>query len=160
MRTAFAPFLGAALLAMTAMTGCDSQPASSAAPVAAPQEATLEMGDTTVRASVVQTSALNEAIARQYGIERGDDIVMLLVGLREGPDAEETSVPASVTAGVTNLRGQKQVVEMRELRSGDLVDYVGTLQVSPPDTLVFELTIELEGGPASTMRFTREFFPR
>lgn len=161
MRTALAPILGILLLGTALLAGCDNPPEPRVAhPAAVPQEATLKAGDTTIRASVVQTSALNEIVARQYGIERGDDIVMLLVGLREGPPAEEVSVPATVTTTVTDLRGRKQVVEMRELRSGELVDHVGTLQVSLPDTLAFEVLIERPGKPESTMRFSREFFPQ
>ncbi len=156
MRTALALLFG-----FVVMAGCDSEPAPrTATPVAVPQEATLKVGDTTIRASVVQTSALNDVVARQYGIERDDGIVMLLVGLRRGPPAGETSVAATVSASVTDLRGQKQVIEMRELHSGDLVDYVGTVAVALPDTLTFQLAIEREGAPASTMQFSREFFPR
>ncbi|MGH8084050.1 MAG: DUF4426 domain-containing protein [Lysobacter sp.] len=152
---------GALLLTMLSLAGCDSEPAPRVAtPLTAPQEATLQAGDTAIRASVVQTSALNNAVARQYGIERDDEIVMLLVGLRQGPAAEETSVAATVTATVTDLRGQKQVIEMRELHSGELVDYVGTVAVSLPDTLAFELSIAREGKPTSTMQFSREFFPQ
>ena len=161
MRTLVAPILGALLLGPALLAGCDSQPAPRVANQAAvPQEATLEVGDTRIRASVLQTSMLNDTVARQYGIERGDDIVMLLVGLREGAPAEEVSVPATVTATVTDLRGRKQVVGMRELASGELVDYVGTLQVSLPDTLAFEVSIARSGKPDSTMRFSREFFSR
>ena len=153
--------LSCALLALLPLAGCDSEPAARmATPVTAPQEATLEVGDTTIRASVVQTSALNEQVASQYGIERDDGIVMLLVGLRQGPPAEETSVPASVRATATDLRGQKHPIEMRELHAGDLVDYVGTVQVSLPDTLAFDVVIEREGKPDSTMQFSREFLPQ
>lgn len=161
MRTALVPLAGALLLTLLSLAGCDSEPAPRiATPVTAPQEATLKTGDTTIRASVMQTSSLNDVVARQYGIERDDGIVMLLVGLRRGPAAEEVSVPATVTATVADLRGQKQVIEMRELHSGELVDYVGTVAVALPDTLTFELTIEREGAPTSTMQFSREFFPQ
>ncbi len=161
MRTVLAPLLAALLLTSVSLAGCDSEPAPrTATPVAVPQEATLTVGDTTIRASVVQTSALNDVIARQYGIERDDGIVMLLVGLRRGPAAEDVSVPARIIANVTDLRGQTQAIEMRELRSGELVDYVGTVQVSLPDTLAFELNIERAGKPAATMQFSREFFPQ
>ena len=49
---------------------------------------------------------------------------------------------------------------MRELRSGDLLDYVGTVEIAMPDTLRFDLTIVREGGATSTMQFSREFYPR
>ena len=56
--------LSCALLALLPLAGCDSEPAARiATPVTAPQEATLEVGDTTIRAGVVQTSALNQQVA-------------------------------------------------------------------------------------------------
>jgi hypothetical protein len=73
---------------------------------------------------------------------------------------QETALPATVTATVTNLSGQRQQIALRELRSGDLLDYVGTTETSLPDTLRFDLTIVREGGASSTMQFTREFYPR
>ena len=127
---------------------------------AATQEAVSRIGDVTVRASVMQTSALAQSVAAQYGITRDDRTVMLLVAVRQGPEARETALPARITASVTDLRGQRQELAMRELRSGELLDYVGTVEVTLPDTLRFDLTIVREGGARSTMQFNREFYPR
>ena len=49
---------------------------------------------------------------------------------------------------------------MRELRSGDLLDYAGTTAVDLPDTLRFEVVVTREGGATSTVQFNREFHPR
>ena len=86
--------------------------------------------------------------------------MLLLVALRQGPQAQETSLPAQVTATVTDLRGRTQPVAMRELRSGELLDYVGVVEVAPPDTLRFDLVIVREGGARSTLQFTRDVYPR
>lgn len=155
LRTPFMLLIGASLL-----LGCAAQappPAAGSATVAAQEEATLMIGDTAVRATVLQTSLLGEMVAGKYGITRADNRVMVLIGLRQGESMQETSVPARITATVTDLRGQRQAIELRELHSGELVDYVGTVQVALPDTLRFELDIALEDGARSTMRFTREF---
>lgn len=132
----------------------------------APQEATVRAGDVTMRASVVQTSILGADVASQYGIRRDPSTVMLLVAVRKGTG--ETALPAQVTATATDLRGQRQTIAMRELRVGDpgsgpgqaLLDYVGTVQTTLPDTLRFDVTIVREDGATSSMQFTREFFPR
>lgn len=158
MRTTLTLLLGAALL-----LGCSAEPSSPATghPTASadPQETTTRIGDTTVRATVLRTALLGEMVADKYGIVRADNQVMLLVGLRRGASSEETSVPARITATATDLRGQRHTIELRELHSGDLLDYLGTVQVSLPDTLRFELDITLENGAHTTMRFNREFLP-
>lgn len=154
---------------ISACNGTRTPPA--AAPVVATataNETVSRIGDVTIRASVMQTSTLNESIAREYGIARDERTVLLLVAVRQGPEANETALPAQVTATATDLRGGKHDIAMRELRSGGpgsdpgqvLLDYVGTVEVSLPDTLRFDLDIVREGGAHSTMQFSREFYPR
>lgn len=143
-------------LPLLLLAACDAAPPPSANPAAAPQEAILQSGDTTVRATVMQTSALGDAVAAQYGIERGDGIVMLLVGVRQGPPMQEVSVPVTVTATATDLRGNRHSIPMRELQAGDLVDHVGTLRVDPPETLSFELDIRRDGAAPMRMQFNRD----
>lgn len=155
---------------LLALVGCGerSPPAPAAAPPAAQQEAVSRIGDITIRATALQTSTLAPEVASQYGIPRDERTVMLLVGVRQGTDAQETALPAHVTATVTGLSGQRQPVTLRELRSGDpstgsgpgLLDYVGTVETSLPDTLRFDIKIVREGGATSTMQFSREFYPR
>jgi hypothetical protein len=147
---------------LLALTGCGGggAPAPAATAPAAGQETVSRIGDVTIRATALQTSALAPEIASQYGIARDDRTVMLLVGVRQGPDAQETALPADIIATVTNLSGQRQPVALRELRSGDLLDYVGTVETSLPDTLRFDISVVREGGASSTMQFSREFYPR
>lgn len=151
----------AALAAALLLAACGAEPpARSANDSAAPQEAIARAGDVTMRASVVQTSVLSADVASQYGIRRDPGTVMLLVAVRRGAEGAEVTVPARVTATATDLRGRRQDIEMRELRVADLLDYVGTVQTTLPDTLRFDVTIVPEGGASSSMQFTREFFPQ
>lgn len=147
------------------LAACGGSPAPTpATPVpagaAAASEAITQSGDVSIHASVVQTSTLAPGVASTYGIPRDDNRVLLLVAVRQGPQAQATSLPAQVVASVTDLRGRRQDIAMRELRSGELLDYIGTVETDLPDTLRFELTITRVGGATSTMQFTREFYPR
>lgn len=80
-----------------------------------------------IRANALQTSTLNEAVAKNYGIARDDKTVLLLVGVRAGDKGDERSLPARISVTVSGLTGDKREMEMRELRTGDLVDYVGSI---------------------------------
>ncbi|MEG3192177.1 DUF4426 domain-containing protein [Lysobacter sp. D1-1-M9] len=152
------------LTSVAAVAGCGREPSAPSATAshanATQQEATSRVGDVSIRASVAPTAMIGEAVAAQYGLERDENTVLLLVGVRLGPEAQETALPARITATATDLRGVSQGIEMREVRNGDLVDYVGTARVAPPDTLRFDLTIVREGGARSTMQFSRDIFPR
>jgi len=151
-----------ALLATCALVACGGQPAPPASPptAAASQEATTRVGDVTVRASALQGSALNAQVAAQYGLPRDPGTVVLLVGVRQGDEASEVAVPATVTATATDLRGRQHAIELRQQRTGDLIDYVGTVPVSAPDTLRFDVRVVRAGGGDSTLQFSREFYPR
>jgi hypothetical protein len=154
--------LGFALLPILAVACGGPQPAApkAAGSTQASGESMVQVGDASVRASVVQTSMLPESVARQYGIARSATSVLLLVAVRRGPEATATAVPARVTATVTDLRGSRQPVVMRELRTGGLVDYIGTVETTLPDTLRFDLAIAVDGSGQATMKFEREFYPR
>ena len=151
----------------TAASTATSTPAT-ALPAGGPSQAIVRVGDVTIRASAVQTSTLDAAVARGYGIPRDDNTILLLVMVRQGPDGDDTALPARITATVTDLRGQARPIAMRELRTDDpdsdsgrpLLDYIGTVDASLPDTLRFDVAIVRENGATATMQFNREFFPR
>lgn len=155
-------FPGIYLIATCALlSACGgSQPPAPAAAAMDSGEAVATIGDATIRASALQTSSLNEAVARQYGIARDDRTVMLLVAVRKGHGNAETSLPARVTASAAGLTGGRRDIPMREQRTGELLDYVGTVDTTLPETLRFEVDVVREDGARSTLRFNREFFPR
>src|SRR5690606_25461736 len=159
-RPALALRIAGVVLGLSMFAGCDGGLPPVSTPVDAPTEAVSTVGDATVRASVVTTGSLGQAVADRYGIERGDDIVMLLVGLRRGEGADEVSVPARITATASDLRGQRYAIGMREMESGALRGCDGTLQVDMPEILRFEQQIVREDGSSERMEFTREFSRR
>lgn len=121
------------------------------------------MGDVTIRASLVPTESLGAEVAARHGIAREPGSVLLLVGVRRGEGAAETSLPATVHASVTDLRGRTRPVALRELRSDaapgePLLDYAGTVAVAPPDTLRFEIAVDWGGeGRSTSMQLQRDF---
>lgn len=154
--------LGLALCGLLAACDGSSQQQDAARQRATvPVEASLRVGELLVRANAVQTATLGEAVARQYGVDRDADTVMLLVGVRrEGPDTQETSLPARVGATAVDLLGRRQAPQMREVRSGEFIDYVGSYRVAAPETLRFDVEVVAEGGQRMTLQFNRDFFPQ
>ncbi len=147
------------LLALSACGG-SAPPAPAASASANAGEAVETVGNVTIRASAVQTSTLNDAVAKEYGIARDDKTVLLLVAVRQSDGANDISLPAKVTASAGGLSGGKQGIAMRELRTGDLLDYIGTVETSLPETLRFEVKVVREDDAISTLKFNREFYPR
>lgn len=146
------------LVALSACSGPQTSPPTAAG--AGSEEAIATAGDVTVRASAIQTSTLDDAVARQYGIARDPRTVMLLIAVRKGSGDNESSLPARITASASGLTGAKQDIAMRELRTGELLDYIGTVETTLPETLRFDVAVVREDGAISTLRFNREFYPK
>jgi hypothetical protein len=138
----------------------DGPPVGNAATAVATGDAVAQVGDTWIRASVVQTSALPASVARQYGVARDPRTLLLLVVAGKGPPASATPVPVAVTARASGLTGGEQSIAMRQVRDGDVVDSIGTLRTSLPDTLRFDLQLSVAGQPPTALRFSREFYPQ
>lgn len=149
---------GALLLAFV-LAGCGGAAPPEGHATATMEEASVTAGDVSIRASVVPTASLNPAVAGQYGIEPSGGTVMLLVGVRQGPPMRETALPARISAVATDLRGTRTRIELREIRTGELVDYVGTMRMAPPETVRFELEVEHAAGTPDRLVFSRDIYP-
>lgn len=126
---------------------------------AAREPAEMQVGDLRIRASIAPTAALGDIVAQQYGVRPDPDAVLLLVGVRRVEGADEVSIPAGVVATVRDLRGVQRPVALREVRNEGFIDYAGTVRIAPPDTLTFDVAVEVDGNDAATLRFSRDVFP-
>lgn len=117
-------------------------------------------GDLRVHYNAVPTATLAPEVARQYGITRSANRVLLNVAVRRGEPGADAAVPARVEASVINLAGQRLDLRMREVRDGDAVYYLGEARVSGQDTLRFEITVTVEGQAPVRVDFSQAFFPQ
>ena len=138
--------------------------AGSSTPVAAsPQSQSAEAESTingvTVHVNALQTSQLPESVARQYGIERSTMKVLLLVNVRGAGDGR---TPA-ITASATDLQGHTTAVALRQVQvtqpGEPTIDYVGTVDITLPDTLRFAVDARSDGSTA-TVQLSRDFSPQ
>jgi hypothetical protein len=120
------------------------------------QQVEQRIGDTTVYAVAMPTSTIPAEVAREQGIERRDDLVMLRVSGRRGEGADLGSVPLQVQATVTDLRGQPQALQMKKAVAAGLVDQVGTFEAQLPDTLRFDIRVTTPDGASGTLQLTRD----
>src|SRR5690606_27801049 len=122
-----------------------------------PRDASLQLRDATARAILLPTGNLSEAMARQYGIERGEDTVLLLLSVRRPADGGQVSLPGRDRASAADLHGTQQPIELRELEAGGFLDHAGTFQARPRDTLTFAVEVRREGEPPATLQFNHDF---
>lgn len=146
----------AVLLAFT-LASCSGGGSAPKPAQPAPPPAELRADDLHLRATAVPTLQLPERVARGYGIDRAEGSVLLLVALRTGPEGADRAVAARVEAQAMDLQGRRSAILMRELRTGELLDYIGTIEVAPPETLRFRVDVVAEGRAPMRLEFAREF---
>jgi hypothetical protein len=122
-------------------------------------EISQKFGDLEVHYNALTTDELQPDVARTYKIERSKTrgLVTLSV-LRKNKVGALTPVPAKLSLYVTNLTQQLANVDMREVKEGTAIYYLGEFRVAPPDTLKFTATIEVAGEPKHEMTFDQQFF--
>jgi hypothetical protein len=143
----------AAMLAL-ALTACGSEPSppvvSGGNTLAMPERAML--GTAQVEASVVPTARISEAAARQYGVDRGADRVLVLVSVRDG----DATPPVTVTGHARDLRGVRQSLAFAAVTVDGQVEHVAIARASGPDTLRLEIAVAGADGVRTVLRFSRE----
>ena len=149
-----------------ALAACshDASPSTTAsAPAAttpgdAANDATATSDGITLRANVVETQDLQESVARGYGIAREPNQALLLLTVRDANG--DNATPVSLQATVSDLKGGARPLPLREIRVGEFVDRIGLVPVAAPDTLTFAIRAQLAPGSTSTIRLSRDFYPR
>lgn len=127
--------------------------------VGAHAEISQEFGPIKIHYNALTTDELLPEVARAYKIERSKTRgVVTMSVLKQNKLGVATPVPAKLTVYVTNLTQQLANVEMREIKEGTAIYYLGEFRVAPPDTLKFTATVEVAGEPRREMVFNQKFY--
>jgi len=122
-------------------------------------EISQKFGPLEIHYNALTTDELQPDVARAYKIERSKTrgLVTMAV-LKQNKVGVPTPVPAKLSVYVTNLNQQLANVEMREIKEGTAIYYLGEFRVAPPDTLKFTATVEVAGEPRHELVFDQKFY--
>ncbi len=128
-------------------------------PPSASAEQSRRIGDVVVHYNALSTEHLPASMASTYGFERSNRRGLVNISVqREAAGAVPQVLAAKVQVTAIGLTGHRQRIEMREIREGDTVDYIGDFPVAPPDTLRFEVEVVPAGADrALSLEFSKEF---
>ncbi len=155
---------GPILVTLALLAGCQPGPSdapASSAPRAAPStETSKDFGDYVVHFNALSTDQLTAEVARSYGIVRSPNRAMLTISIiKKAPGTTGSSVAGTVTASASNLTGQLKQINVREIREGDAIYYIGEVTVSNEETLTFNADIAPESSAESfAVEFRKQFF--
>lgn len=154
---------GTAFLVLT-LAGCGpgqptAPPTGALPPPAAEDAGSRDFGDYVIHYNALRTSDLTPEVARAYNIVRSPNRAMLNVSMiRKAEGTAGTPVPGSVSAQAVNLNGQLKNLVLREIREGDAVYYIGDVDISSDETLVFTIdATPINETSRFSVRFSQPF---
>lgn len=122
-------------------------------------EQAQKFGNLEVHYNAMLSSDLLPDVAKSYKIDRSKTRGILTVSvLRKNPVGVAQPVPANLTAYLVNLNNQLGNINMREIKEGTAIYYLGEFRVAPPDTLKFTVTVETAGEPRREVTFSQKFY--
>ena len=147
------------LLLPFALAACDrGQPVRVAAPMASTSQA-ASVGGATLQASTVALADLTPAVASRYGIATGSEGVLLLVTVRDADGNALAPGDLALQATASVLPDPPAPLALREIRTGELVDYIGEVRAKAPASVQFRLSAT-RGGLRAEIATTAELHPR
>lgn len=121
-----------------------------------------DFGDYVVHFNALTTDNLPPTVTREYGITRSKNRALLNVAILKrvlGTTGEP--VAAKVSANVSNLTGQQREIELREIREGSAIYYIGEFGVNHEENLDFTVVAHPEGHDRPLrVQFQQRFFTR
>jgi hypothetical protein len=122
-------------------------------------EISQKFGPLEIHYNALITDELLPEVARAYKIERSKTRGLVTISvLKQNQVGVPSPVPARITVYATNPSLQLANITLREVREGSAIYYLGEFRVTPPDTLKFTATVEVEGEPKREMVFSQKFY--
>lgn len=136
--------------------------AAIATPFSALATQSVKFGNYIIQYSALTTDNLEESIAKIHHIKRGRNRMMLNIVVQEKTaDKQIKTVKADVTASTSNILGQIMNLDMRPIREGEAIYYIGESKVTNKETVNFTVHVKPEDSSEThTLSFRQQFFTR
>ena len=119
-----------------------------------------KFGNTEIHFNAISTEDLQPEVARAYKIDRSKTRGLVTMSvLKKNAVGVGVPQPAKLSVFVTNQTQQLANIDMREVREGTAIYYLGEFRVAPPDTLRFTATVDSRGEPQREVKFEQKFYP-
>ncbi len=128
-------------------------------PVVAQAEKSEKFGNVEVHYNAMLTSDLLPEVARTYKIDRSNTRGLVTISvLRKNAMGVGIPIAAKLSVYFVNPSNQLSTIDMREIKEGAAIYYLGEFRVSPPDTLKFNVSVGTAGEPNREVAFTQQFY--
>jgi len=105
--------------------------------------------------SVIPTTLLKPAIAADYDITRARDRALVNIAVI---DPQSGPVPAGVSGTVRDLLSVERPLEFTEVREGEAVYYLATIEHGDQETMRFFVDVETPDGVSHLLEFQQKLY--
>lgn len=116
-------------------------------PFAAQAEQAQKFDDVEIHYNALSTIDLTPEIARNYKLTRSKSRGLLTISvLKKNSMGASYPVPAEVKVNAITVYNQLVSVDMREIKEGSAIYYLGEYGIVLPETLKFSISVKPEGS--------------
>jgi hypothetical protein len=127
--------------------------------LAAHAEQFIDEGPYRVHYAAINTTALTPEVARQFGVSRTRNEILLVLNAQEQVDGRYVPVPATATGRATTLLGHTQKLALRPVREADVHYVVAAFQTLDGEYMTIDVQVLPEGAEAPLqVKFRQQFY--
>lgn len=127
--------------------------------VVAQAEQYVDAGDFRVHYAAVNTTALTPEVARQFGVERTRNRILLVLNAQQRIDGRHQPVPATASGTATTLLGHVQKLALRPIREGDVHYVVASFETLDGEFMTIDAQVLPAGANAPIqLKFRQQFY--
>jgi hypothetical protein len=129
-------------------------------PVASSAENSKEFDQFVVHYNAMASDMVPPEVARKYDITRSQNRGMVnITVLKKVLGSPGQPVHARVEVSARNLAGQNRSINVREIREGNAIYYIGEYGVANEETLKFDVRVRPQGTQKSVeVQFSQDFY--
>jgi len=126
---------------------------------AAYAEQYVDSGPYRVHYATINTTELTPEVARQFGVTRTRNQVLLVLNAQQSISGRYLPLPATATGTATTLLGHRQTLSLRPVREGDVHYVIATFQTLDGEFMTIDVQLLPAGADAPIeVRFRQQFY--
>ncbi|SFF48435.1 protein of unknown function [Fontimonas thermophila] len=119
----------------------------------------VEAGDFRVHYAVINTTELTPEVARQFGVERTGNRILLVLNAQQRVDGRFQPVPATASGTATTLLGHVQTLRLRPVREADVHYVIASFETLDGEFMTIDVRVLPAGANAPIpIRFRQQFY--
>lgn len=119
-----------------------------------------DFGQFVVHFNAIKTDFLQEAVAKQYQINRAKDRGLVNIAvLKKVMSMPSQPTPAQIEGSAVTLSKQLRNLDIKEIKDGNAIYYLTEFKIGDGETLDFTFNVKPEGdSEAYTVKFRHTFY--